>query len=200
MPWRLGPGMMWERCDALLAAKGSQTISGMKVKVIRHRAGRVECVLARARSGQMLEFSGEHFFSTMPLRSLVRALDPPPPDNVIQAANLLRYRDYLTVVLIVNRSEVFADNWIYVHAPEVRMGRIQNYKNWIERRHQRFFFDREAAVLGVEQQMNATVECLQLQVVHSAATNEPSQRCSIAQAHVDNLPYVRGTEGPAGTR
>jgi hypothetical protein len=66
----------------------------------------------------------------MPLRELIRALDPPPPDAVLKAADYLRYRDYLTVVLIVKRDQVFPDNWIYIHSPEVKMGRIQNYKNW----------------------------------------------------------------------
>jgi len=66
----------------------------------------------------------------MPLRELLRSLSPAPPDEVLEAANRLRYRDYLTVVLIVNREKVFPDNWIYIHTPEVKMGRIQNYKNW----------------------------------------------------------------------
>jgi hypothetical protein len=66
----------------------------------------------------------------MPLSALIHALDPPPPDTVLRAADCLRYRDYLTVVLLVNREKVFLDNWIYIHTPEVKMGRIQNYKNW----------------------------------------------------------------------
>ena len=49
---------------------------------------------------------------------------------MLRAANRLRYRDYLTVVLIVKRADVFPDNWIYIHSPEVKLGRIQNYKNW----------------------------------------------------------------------
>jgi len=66
----------------------------------------------------------------MPLRELIFALAPTPPDMVLQAARQLRYRDYLTVVLIVKRPDVFPDNWIYIHSPEVKLGRIQNYKNW----------------------------------------------------------------------
>lgn len=127
---RLGPGMMWERCEALLAAQGSATLRGVRVECIRHRYGRVECVYGRTRAGEEVEFGGDHFISTMPLRELIHALDPVPPDEVLQAANHLRYRDYLTVVLIVKRASVFPDNWIYIHSPRVRMGRIQNYKNW----------------------------------------------------------------------
>jgi protoporphyrinogen oxidase len=127
---RLGPGMMWERCEELVAGFGSQTLKGMKVERIRHRHGRVDCVSARASSGEHVEFQGSDFVSTMPLRELIEAMDPQPPEKVVEAALGLRYRDYLTVVLVVNREEVFPDNWIYIHSPEVKMGRIQNYKNW----------------------------------------------------------------------
>lgn len=127
---RFGPGMMWERCEALLADKGSPTMRGLKVERIRHAGGRVECVYGRDLEGRLVEFGGTHFFSTMPLRELIRALDPPPPPEVLRAADSLRYRDYLTAVLIVKREHIFPDNWIYIHTPEVKMGRIQNYKNW----------------------------------------------------------------------
>jgi hypothetical protein len=66
----------------------------------------------------------------MPVRELVHALEPAPPAQVIEAADRLQYRDYLTVVLIVDVEELFPDNWIYIHSPDVRVGRIQNFKNW----------------------------------------------------------------------
>jgi protoporphyrinogen oxidase len=66
----------------------------------------------------------------MPIRDLVNALDPPPPEEVRRAANSLRYRDFLIVGLIINRNKVVPDNWIYIHEPKVRVGRIQNFKNW----------------------------------------------------------------------
>jgi len=127
---RLGPGMMWEHCKDLLAAQGSDTLYDVRVERIRHRGGRVEGVFGRTGSGEDIPFRGDHVISTMPLRELIHALDPAPPDEVLRAANNLRYRDYLTVVLIVKRESVFPDNWIYIHSPEVKMGRIQNYKNW----------------------------------------------------------------------
>ena len=125
-----GPGMMWERCAELVARRGTETTQGVRVERIRHRLGRVECVYGRTPEGRVLEFGGDHFISSMPVRALINALDPPPPDEVVRAANALRYRDYLTVVLIVKRENVFPDNWIYIHSPEVKLGRIQNYKNW----------------------------------------------------------------------
>ena len=127
---RFGPGMMWERCAELIAERGTQTLRGVRVERIRHRHGRVECVVGRTLTGEVVEFSADHVVSTMPVRDLVNALDPPPPDDVLRAANQLRYRDYLTAVLILKRESVFPDNWIYVHSPDVKLGRIQNYKNW----------------------------------------------------------------------
>ncbi len=127
---RLGPGMMWEHCESSLAENGNPTIRNTRVEKVCHKNGRVEFVLARKGSTEMTEYSGDHFVSTMPLRELIHSLSPAPPDEVLEAANRLRYRDYLTVVLIVNRENIFADNWIYIHTAEVKMGRIQNYKNW----------------------------------------------------------------------
>lgn len=127
---RYGPGMMWERCEELLAARGSATLRGVHIDRIHHRRGRVEAIFGWTAAGERVEYGGEHFISTMPLHDLIHALDPAPPAEVLQAANRLRYRDYLTVVLIVKRDMVFPDNWIYIHSPEVKMGRIQNYKNW----------------------------------------------------------------------
>lgn len=127
---RFGPGLMWERCRGLIESQGSQTIQGVKVERVRHRHGLVDCVQGRGAAGEALEYDGRHFVSTMPLRELVQALDPLPPDDVLKAAQALRYRDYLTVVLVIDRESVFPDNWLYVHSPEVKLGRIQNYKNW----------------------------------------------------------------------
>ena len=127
---RLGPGMMWERCHDLVAARGGETVPGVRVERIRHRHGAVECLYGRTADGELLEFAGDEFISTMPLPALAAALDPAPPADVMDAARSLRFRDYLTVVLIVRRERVFPDNWIYIHSPEVDVGRIQNYKNW----------------------------------------------------------------------
>jgi protoporphyrinogen oxidase len=127
---RLGPGMMWERMRDRIVTQGNPVIPGVRIGALVHRQGRVECVHGRGPNGERVEFAGSHFISTMALRDLILALDPPPPDEVLRAAHALRYRDFLSVVLIVDREEVFPDNWIYIHSPEVKLGRIQNYKNW----------------------------------------------------------------------
>jgi protoporphyrinogen oxidase len=78
----------------------------------------------------MIEIAGEHFISSMSLTELIARLDPPPPADVVRAARKLTYRAFILVGLIVDRADLFPDNWIYAHSPEVRVGRIQNFKNW----------------------------------------------------------------------
>ncbi|HEV2854323.1 MAG TPA: NAD(P)/FAD-dependent oxidoreductase [Thermoanaerobaculia bacterium] len=127
---RLGPGMMWERLRDRLEEKGVPTWTGLRVTGIRHERGRVESVATRDRQGRERIIPATHVLSTMPIRELIHALDPPPPPEIAAAADRLRYRDFLTVVLIVDRAEVFPDNWIYVHSPKVKVGRVQNFKSW----------------------------------------------------------------------
>jgi len=124
-----GPGQMWETLSTQLNDQGYSVRMERNVVRIRHDAGKVTCVVTDGPNGRE-EFRGTDFISSMPMRDLVRALDPEPPQDVRDAAEKLRYRDFLIVSLIVNRKYVVPDNWIYVHEPNVRVGRIQNFKNW----------------------------------------------------------------------
>ncbi|HET6341738.1 MAG TPA: NAD(P)/FAD-dependent oxidoreductase [Gemmatimonadota bacterium] len=126
---RFGPGMMWERMRDRLARRGVETVLETEVVRLRHSGGRVDAVTIRDHTGER-ELEVDGVISSMPLGRLVGALDPGPPPDVQAAADRLRHRDFLTVVLIVGREEVFPDNWIYVHSPDVRVGRVQNFKNW----------------------------------------------------------------------
>jgi protoporphyrinogen oxidase len=90
----------------------------------------VTSVTTEDRAGHRATIEASHVFSSMPLRGLLNGMTPPPPPDVLEAANQLKYRDFLTIVLVIDKAEMFPDNWIYVHAPEVKMGRIQNFKNW----------------------------------------------------------------------
>ena len=78
--------------------------------------------LTRDHEGRQTRYPGRDFLSTLPIRDLIRAMKPSAPAEVIQAAESLKYRDFLTVVLIVDRAETFPDNWIYIHEPKVRVG------------------------------------------------------------------------------
>lgn len=127
---RLGPGQMWERVAGLLAEDGRPVLHGWSVARVRHEAGRAVAVTAADEKGTTRDFEGDDFISTLAVRDLVRALDPPPPPEVRDAAEGLGYRDFLTVALIIDREDLFPDNWIYVHDPSVKVGRLQNFKNW----------------------------------------------------------------------
>jgi protoporphyrinogen oxidase len=126
---RLGPGMMWERCRELVEAAGCKVHLERPVTRIRHEGGRAVEVETTA-DGAVTAYPCTHVVSSMPLPGLVRAFDPPVPDDVRAAADGLRFRDFLTVALVVPADAAFPDNWIYVHSPQVRVGRIQNYGAW----------------------------------------------------------------------
>ncbi|MHB1558665.1 MAG: NAD(P)/FAD-dependent oxidoreductase [Isosphaeraceae bacterium] len=127
---RLGPGQMWETARDRVRDQGGAVHLDRKVVSIEHDGSAVTAMVATDASGKLTRYSGRHFLSTLPVRSLIRAMSPAAPEEVRQAAEALKYRDFLTVVLIVDRAETFPDNWIYIHEPGVRVGRIQNFKNW----------------------------------------------------------------------
>jgi Protoporphyrinogen oxidase len=127
---RLGPGQMWERVADISREKGQPVIFGHAVDRIEHDHGRVRTVVTRTASGETEEHAGTDFVSSIPIRQLIARLDPPPPEAVLKAANSLSYRDFISVALMIDRADVFPDNWIYIHDPTVLVGRIQNFKNW----------------------------------------------------------------------
>jgi protoporphyrinogen oxidase len=127
---RLGPGQMWETARDRVTEAGGAVHLDRRVERIEHDGENVTCFIARDGSGRCARYHGQHFLSTLPIRNLIRALRPQPPREVIEAAGSLKYRDFLTVVLIVDAPETFPDNWIYIHEPSVRLGRVQNFKNW----------------------------------------------------------------------
>lgn len=124
-----GPGTMWQRFQKGVESRNGQVNLNTEVLRFRHERGRIRSIIAR-HDGKIIEISGEHFISSMPLTELVARLDPPPPWDVLKAANNLTHRDFTLVGLIVDRADLFPDQWIYVHSPKVKVGRIQNFKNW----------------------------------------------------------------------
>lgn len=126
---RRGPGMLWNMVKDKIEERGGQVYLNTTVVKIRHRENRITEVVVK-RGDQFEVVTGSHFISSMAITDFVRALDPSPPQAVLNATNKLSYRDFLTVCLVVNQPKLFDDNWIYVHEPNVKVGRIQNFKNW----------------------------------------------------------------------
>jgi protoporphyrinogen oxidase len=127
---RLGPGMMWEQATEQVRERGSTVTLGSRVARIRHGGGEVKDMTVTGVDGSETTVTGTDFISTLPIRDLVGMMEPAAPEQVKAAADALGYRDYFTVVLVVDKADVFPDNWIYIHDPSVKLGRIQNYKNW----------------------------------------------------------------------
>lgn len=127
---RLGPGMMWERCRDLAASRGIQTHLRSRVVQIHHDGKLVGSVEIEEADGTRRREACSSLISSMPIGTLVCGMEPAAPSEVQDAAKSLRYRDFLIVGLIVEREQLFPDNWIYIHSPEVRVGRVQSFKNW----------------------------------------------------------------------
>jgi len=128
---RLGPGMMWEACAEKISRLGGEVLRGHKVIGCRFDSREnAWSVTTRNMDSQVEEFHGEHLISSMPIRELVSGLEPALTDDATRAAQSLRYRDFLTVGLVVRGQGRFDDNWIYIHDPSVQVGRVQNYKSW----------------------------------------------------------------------
>jgi protoporphyrinogen oxidase len=126
---RLGPGQMWEAFRARIEARGGVVRLRSRVRRLAHRNGQITAVDVDTPQGSVTH-PVEHLISTMPIRELVNSLDPPAPAEVVAAADRLKYRDFLTVALIIDEADLFPDNWIYIHDGKVKVGRIQNFKNW----------------------------------------------------------------------
>jgi protoporphyrinogen oxidase len=127
---RLGPGQVWERVAVISASKGHPVRLGEAVTSVRHRDGAVTSVVTTNADGRSETHAGSDFISSIPIRELITRLDPPAPEKVRDAANRLGYRDFISIALMIDRADVFPDNWIYIHDPGVKVGRIQNFKNW----------------------------------------------------------------------
>ena len=128
---RQGPGMMWEACTEKVHKLGGAVKLDRRVVGCRFdSASSLWIVTSRNANGDLEEYRAEHLVSSMPIRELVAQIEPQLPEAVLQAARSLRYRDFLTVGLIVHERGRFADNRIYIHDPSVQVGRVQNYKSW----------------------------------------------------------------------
>jgi protoporphyrinogen oxidase len=126
---RHGPGMMWGAFKNLVEERGGAVQLETNVVAIHRTGMRIDAVTVN-QGGRQETIPGAHFLSSMPVTEFIKKLDPPAPGTVRAAADELHYRDFLTVCLIVNKPDLFPDNWIYIHDPKVKVGRIQNFKNW----------------------------------------------------------------------
>jgi protoporphyrinogen oxidase len=137
---KLGPGQLWEYVAEDVRGRGGVLLTGWSVNRIFVEGKRVTRIGAVSDSGEVREFPADYFFSTMPVKDLVRALAASVPENVREISEGLIYRDFITVGLLlkglkVNRDSeagwrLLKDNWIYIQEPDVLVGRMQIFNNW----------------------------------------------------------------------
>jgi protoporphyrinogen oxidase len=137
---KFGPGQLWEHVAELVQQKGGELHKNWKVDKLNFAEGeplRVVSIEAINQSGERRTFAGDYFFSTMPMRELIRAMKIPIPANVLEVSDGLQYRDFITVGLLVDRLKVhesdgglLKDTWIYIQEPDVLLGRLQIFNNW----------------------------------------------------------------------
>jgi protoporphyrinogen oxidase len=142
---RKGPGMMWDAAAAKVKVRGGEIHMGTRLEALRYNPHtRLWTITATNAAGEWRFFTAHHVISSAPIRELVHAIHPKPA--CVEAADKLRYRDFLTVALIVEKPDLFPDNWIYVHEPKVKVGRIQNFRSWSPE----MVPDEKLACLGLE--------------------------------------------------
>jgi len=127
---RLGPGQMYEAMAERIKQMGGVVLLKHEAKKLRAANGKIIAVEAADAQGNMSIIEGTDFLSSMPVNELALAISPMGPESVATAAGKFTYRSLLTVNLMMNRKETFPDTWIYIHSPEVKVGRIQCFKNW----------------------------------------------------------------------
>jgi protoporphyrinogen oxidase len=138
---KYGPGQLWEHVADQIREKGGEIHMGWRVDrvhcSVENGVKRVVSIDAVNAQGERETFAGDYFFSTMPMRELVEAMDAPIPENVREVSEGLQYRDFITVGLLADRLKVteqdgglLKDTWIYVQEPDVLLGRLQIFNNW----------------------------------------------------------------------
>ncbi len=138
---KFGPGQMWDQVATEIVAMGGKIVTNAAVDKVRIEARRTIGVEAvDQNTGQRVRYDGDYFFSTMAIKDLVRCMDTVVPDDVFEISQGLVYRDFITVGLLLNDLKVrpetdngarlIKDNWIYIHEPDVKVGRMQVYNNW----------------------------------------------------------------------
>jgi protoporphyrinogen oxidase len=123
---RRGPGMMWEAARDKVIAGGNDVLMGHALKQLSHDGERWR-VSATHEGGETV-IQADHVISSAPMRELAGRIHPLPA-SLPEALNL-KYRDFLTVALMIRSEDLFPDNWIYIHDPKVKVGRIQNFRSW----------------------------------------------------------------------
>lgn len=125
----LGPGTMWNQFQRIVEQQGGQFYFNTEAIRLKHNGFAIREISVQGPE-RLIQISAKNLISSMALSELIPRLSPLPPEEVLEAARKLTYRAFTLVGLIIRRAALFPDQWIYVHSPELKVGRIQNFKNW----------------------------------------------------------------------
>lgn len=125
-----GPGQFYDYLQKKASALGARFLLNSHVIGIECEGKKVVAIAVQDNQGCIKELPVDYLFSSMPLPLLINSINPAPPNDILCSASHLKFRSFLVVNVILDMEYLFPDQWIYVHSPEVRLGRIQNYKNW----------------------------------------------------------------------
>lgn len=144
----LGPGMLWERCRTRVEQVGATVCLRSRVVQIERTGQRIDRVIVQKTTGRasvtpdsgqsvaeqqqitLSSLSGDQFISSLPLVDLIMKLDPPAPPAIRKAAERLKYRSFISVPILLDNASLFPSRCLYIHSPEYKVARIQNFKNW----------------------------------------------------------------------
>jgi len=134
---KLGPGQLWEHAARLVKEAGGEVHMGIAIDKVEVEGNKVIAIGGVNAAGERVRFAGDYFFSTMPVRDLIRAFSVAVPAEVVEVSEGLMYRDFITVGLLASKLTVtekdgtpLKDNWIYIQEPDVMVGRLQVFNNW----------------------------------------------------------------------
>jgi protoporphyrinogen oxidase len=134
---KLGPGQLWEYTAGLVREAGGEIHMGVAIDRVNVEGNRIVSIEGKDANGERVTYTGDYFFSTMPVRDLIRAISSPVPAEVSEVSEGLMYRDFITVGLLAKNLTVteedgspLKDNWIYIQEPDVMVGRLQVFNNW----------------------------------------------------------------------
>ena len=122
---KYGPGMMWETAYEKLVKAGHEINLSSRVLEISKQD---DHYIVTTKEGET--YKAKNILSSMPLAHLPKTIKPEPTSIVKTSGNNLKFRDFLSVALVINEEDAFPDNWIYIHEPGVKVGRVQNYGSW----------------------------------------------------------------------
>ena len=188
----LGAGQMYETMCEKLVSQGVELMLESKVIRFNRQDNTVKSIDVLKSDGEKININAKQFFSSVPLAHYFRMLNPVESHQILDSAEMLRYRDHITVDLLIGRKKVFPDQWIYVHSPDVKTARISNYKNFSKKMVE----DENKTGLCVEYFTNMSDNLWNKtdEFLAALAISELEKMCLIKRGEVQRYRIIRETE------